>query len=333
MLSLFESEISNKLDSIKTEIASCQRFLNVAQTLGHFYLKRVIYNNSKARRTVLEVFDSKNIRTVALKIQPSSKLVDMEVAALKMFQCSKYSPRFYGSDVYKSNHGIYSVICLELLDKDLHDYYLSLRENGQWKQSLVFLNSLQEFLALKDLHNIGLIHCDIKPINFAVTTNGCKPKVHLIDLGLARKYLTATGEHYDPKGETTNYLIGTVRYASLSAHHFQSLSRRDDLMSHFYSMVENCTGPLPWAEFDDDPTEACRSKMRCNVYDMLQEKKLPATMADFYRHISSLSFNEKPDYNYLYRCLKDCLKESLLKENGPNFDWTHYLENEMSCSE
>lgn len=44
---------------------------------------------------------------------------------------------------------------------------------------------------------------------------------------------------------------GTVRYASVNAHHNREMGRHDDLWSLLYMLVEFVNGQLPWRKIKD----------------------------------------------------------------------------------
>jgi hypothetical protein len=62
----------------------------------------------------------------------------------------------------------------------------------------------------------------------------------LIDFGLARKYLNDDGSHMEPRPEAS--FRGSTAYASVHAHRDEDLSRRDDLWSWFYMLLELVEG-------------------------------------------------------------------------------------------
>jgi casein kinase 1 len=66
----------------------------------------------------------------------------------------------------------------------------------------------------------------------------------MIDLGLAKKYITSEGMHL--KENNNKPLIGTVRYCSSYIHEGIEASRRDDLISLFYVLAYLLNGKLPW---------------------------------------------------------------------------------------
>lgn len=62
----------------------------------------------------------------------------------------------------------------------------------------------------------------------------------LIDFGLARKYLGEDGAHMAARSDTS--FRGSTTYASVHAHRNEDLSRRDDLWSWFYMLLELVEG-------------------------------------------------------------------------------------------
>lgn len=67
--------------------------------------------------------------------------------------------------------------------------------------------------------------------------DGDENDVYLIDFGLAKEHLDPqTGQPYPPR-ELSEFR-GTIPYASLSSHFKKDLSRRDDLWSFFFIMLE-----------------------------------------------------------------------------------------------
>lgn len=79
--------------------------------------------------------------------------------------------------------------------------------------------------------------------------------VHMIDFGLTRLVIDPkTGEHIQ-KSSGKN-LVGTCRYVSINAHMGYELSRRDDLITLGYVMVQLVTGSLPWQDIPTDRRSA-----------------------------------------------------------------------------
>lgn len=96
--------------------------------------------------------------------------------------------------------------------------------------------------AVKNLHEMGKVHLDIKPDNFRVTKNHI---VKLLDYGNAMDYFI-DGKH---KNFCVCNFQGSPFYASLNAHNEYSLSRRDDLESLGYCILNICFPQLiKWKE-------------------------------------------------------------------------------------
>jgi serine/threonine protein kinase len=99
---------------------------------------------------------------------------------------------------------------------------------------------------LKELHEIGFIHNDLKPANILVESKS--GTVSIIDYGMASSYIKKNGNHriscdIDRVG-------GTPQYFSVNACKFESKSRRDDMESLIYILYEMLGMELPWRDCD-----------------------------------------------------------------------------------
>ena len=66
----------------------------------------------------------------------------------------------------------------------------------------------------------------------------------LIDFGLAKKYLSRSGDHIPYKDDKN--LTGTARYASVNTHLGIEQGRRDDIEGLLYMLIYFAKGRLPW---------------------------------------------------------------------------------------
>uniref|UniRef100_A0A915A1D7 Protein kinase domain-containing protein n=1 Tax=Parascaris univalens TaxID=6257 RepID=A0A915A1D7_PARUN len=85
--------------------------------------------------------------------------------------------------------------------------------------------------AIHELHDVGYLHRDVKPANFAIDKFDIR-KIYLLDLGLCRKYVGRNGEVRRPRWAAG--FRGTIRYAALSCHVSREQCRKDDLESWLY---------------------------------------------------------------------------------------------------
>lgn len=157
--------------------------------------------------------------------------------------------------------------------------------------------------------------------NFAVERNKNENDVYLIDFGLGRRYQDKNGDTLIEPTEPLHGFIGTIRYASPNAHIIgQQLSRRDDLWSLFYCFYEMINGSLPWQIYDKNKRLPGVVKHHFTPEKLIEP--FPGLMYDFIKSISQLGFDEKPDYSYLNRCLRDVLHEFNLSRYDL-FKWQH----------
>ena len=87
---------------------------------------------------------------------------------------------------------------------------------------------------LEKFHKLGFLHRDIKPSNFMVKDE----EVYLTDFGTTVPYIDDQGNHIK---EQQQPFFGTVEYASIRTHQNSNQSRKDDLETLGYSILDIMT--------------------------------------------------------------------------------------------
>jgi tau tubulin kinase len=264
-----------------------------------------------------EIYSGKNIITnelVAIKVErvdSKKQVLKLEVAVLKKLQACPYVCRFITCGRFNE----YNYMIMELLGENLSE--LRRRQpDGKFSMTTTLKLGMQMLKALEAVHDLGYIHRDVKPSNFAMGLTGVKRHVtFLIDFGLARRYLLSSGEVRPPRDSTG--FRGTARYASINSHLSKDLGRRDDIWSIFYILIESVQGQLPWRKLKDKD-QIGEMKIKWNTPELV--KDLPPQFLAFMKHMKSLNYADRPDYNYLQSLMQDLYHSAGGDEHTP-FDW------------
>lgn len=116
--------------------------------------------------------------------------------ALQCLQVSTDNPRHYNHSMeVPTCPGILKILCILLnfmrqhYEVDIHGSVIDLYRVSLIKLAFNRVYS-ESFQALKDLHVVGFIHRDVKPMNlsFGSTKSTCR-RLYLFDFGLARQIL------------------------------------------------------------------------------------------------------------------------------------------------
>lgn len=208
----------------------------------------------------------------------------------------------------------YKYFVMNMYGYSIH-YILKQQNTKKIKGALTIPISLKMLDIIQELHQSGFIHRDIKPSNFLLNQSDVSPIV-LVDFGLSTRYISNdTNEHI--KLESTPNFYGTKKYASINAHDCVALSRRDDLISWFYSIVELYKKSLPW---NTCSTTEEMIEMKRNIEPEDICDGLPPEFLKIHGHIFTLNFTDEPKYEKLRNLLLSIMKNA---GNSPEmFNWS-----------
>nr|CDS33579.1 tau tubulin kinase 1 [Hymenolepis microstoma] len=276
---------------------------------------------------IYEALDNMTQQKVAIKVestQQAKQVLKMEVAVLKRLQGKPHVCRFIGCGRNES----YNYIVMTLQGRNLADLRRSTRR-GYFSISTTVRLARQMLSAIENIHSVGFLHRDVKPSNFALGTGigpgSVSPRnIVMLDFGLARQYTTTSGELRSPRPVAG--FRGTVRYASANAHLNKELGRQDDLWSLYYMLAEFITGELPWRKIKDKEQVGIMKQS----FDQNQLLKfMPREFRAFLEHIQSLTYFDKPDYQYLQSLLNNYMERRSINDADP-YDWE--VTNEHSVA-
>jgi len=238
------------------------------------------------------IYKAENYRTreeVAIKIEPIKTGINLLKNESKIYQYllgTQCIPqvKWYGKD----DTNYYMVI--PLLGKSLEHLRV---EKGVFSLKLVYKIGIQLLQLLQCIHEKGLLHRDIKPDNFLLGKN--TTQLFLIDFGLCKSYLN-NDTHIDMKN--TKNLIGSLTYASINAHNYKELSRRDDLESLGYMLIYFSLGGLTWRETIKE-SDIIDQKIK-----IILNTEVPYILIEYINYTRGLEFKETPNYELLKNIFK-----------------------------
>lgn len=253
------------------------------------------------------IYQGENVRTqekVAIKVEPiknETKLLKNEATFYQYLSNKQGIPevKWYGKD----NQNYYMV--LNLLGESLEAIK---EQKGTFSLKTTLQIGINILDLLRTIHEAGLIHRDIKPDNFLLSLSDTNKKINIIDFGLCKSYLN-NEKHIEMK--QTSSLIGTPTYASINAHNFMELSRRDDLESLGYMLIYFYLGQLEWQKIDSTNHELIKI-MKTNV---IYNTKIPPILIEYIKFVRTIDFEEKPYYHTLF----DVFKNEIDKIEMSNF--------------
>ncbi|XP_025830215.1 nucleosomal histone kinase 1-like isoform X2 [Agrilus planipennis] len=214
-------------------------------------------------------------------------------------------PKYIASGSHQHDKQKYRFLVMEKFGSDI--WKLFLENNRKFPPVTVFKLGIQILDVLEYIHSKGYVHADIKGANILLGEDSKNPKqVYLVDFGLASHFSSLLKP--DPKKAHN----GTIEYTSRDAH-LGVQTRRGDLEILAYNLIQWLGCRLPWEE-NLDPASVQNSKNQYmnDIEQFLKtcfkNEKVPKTVANILKYITSLEVGDTPDYEHLRKILADGIK-------------------------
>jgi vaccinia related kinase len=275
--------------------------------------------NSDAQYIVkLEPYDNGSLTTEIncyRRMAESAMMDEWKVSRnLKHLGLSRYMGS--GSRVY--THQKYIFLVLERHGQDLERLFA---ESGRFPVKTVCYLGIQILDILEYIHNHGYVHADIKAPNLLLGNSKDKENcVHLINFGLARRYLYGHGVHNMYVHDEHKAHTGTLRYLSRDAH-VGTFSRRGDLESLGYNMLQWLCGTLPWQDKQVSQYNYYQKKnfmfnMKLLIRRCFPTSEPPGMLIQYLEYVANLDFETEPNYAYCRNLLKQAIEDSGSVDDG-----------------
>ncbi|WKY08526.1 hypothetical protein Q1695_007783 [Nippostrongylus brasiliensis] len=221
-------------------------------------------------------------------------VLKLEVFILQQLQKMKDTVKLYDAGKRK----MYNFMVMTLCGKDLMT--LKRQARKPFCEQTTLRLAISTLYAIKQIHECGYVHRDIKPGNCMIGKYGRDTRmIYLIDFGMARSFVAK-----DENGklairaprEGDQLFRGTPRYCSLNTHYRKEQGRVDDLWAWLHMLIELHIG-LPWNRLIDEK----------EILAMKEKTKPPELIRtcpfEFYKirdYLETLKYEDRPDYYGLF---------------------------------
>lgn len=216
----------------------------------------------------------------------NSKLLKYEANIYKELRSVNNISRLVDFFLFDNKH--YLVLDLfELNLKDFKDRFFNSRFYEE--KLIIMINKIIDIL--RDIHNCGVVHRDLKPPNICLDKNF---QPYIIDFGMAKKIIH-NNKHIEERN--INDIIGSPNYVSLNVVNLLEPTRRDDIESVIYIMIYMILNNIDYIQYTNNTLK--NQKNISVIAEVLLKNNTNLKLLSILTYIRKLHFSQIPNYEYI----------------------------------
>ena len=153
---------------------------------------------------------------------------------------------------------------------------------------------------MQNVHTRSFIHRDIKPSNVLIGTGQQASIIYLIDFSIVKLYRDPSTHRHNAFKECCGSL-GSPAFSAVNSHLGYELGRQDDIESLAYVLLYFTCGSLPWLGHTPCLEHIEIANMKQEIFE---RDDIPEALLTMLSYSQSLSFTQRPDYDYLRTLVK-----------------------------
>lgn len=308
--------IKNNMYNILTEYAY------IPLDNNYFIFKNLVLGHGKYGSVWFGI-DIKNANPIAIKAQNHINSKDsfkLEILIMNKLMRYKIFPQLYKKLIV--NEKIFLIETLFFPNIEKVRKFCS----GKFSLITIYKIGIEILNLLKLFHKSGYLYLDLKCDNLVLLDNPIKynnfvSNITLIDYGCCVKYINNNGSHLSQKNSPRKH--GNNYYASINSLTGNAISRKDDIISLCYLLIDLFNGPFPWGNLDTD-------SINKNETIKLKRKNTPKILCGncmeevllIFEEVNNLDFYDTPNYDQYIKIFDEYIIKKTKKHfYDIPFDW------------
>lgn len=202
------------------------------------------------------------------------------------------------------------VIILSMLGDTVEERRVQ-TQNGALPINDVVRIGIELIKRVEALHAANYIHGNISPSKCSFGKTTCNPtRVCLTGFTQSHRYMQQVGtslKHVRISKLRSGSYHHNLLFGSVRSNEYRRQGRCDDLMSVFYVIIFLYLGNVPWNDANVDIVVDMKKALNEDTSILFQV--LPHHFRQFFSHIRTLKYSDKPEYNFLVYLLNQIIEE------------------------